>query len=199
MRTLSFTAVAAIALATSACENNDTGNDMAIDANFSGDAMSNDDLGMNTADNAATAKMPTDASGFANAVAASDLYEIESAKLAATKAGSADIKTFAPKLRADHEKSTADLKAAAAKASPAVTVTPVLDAEKQGMLDELKAANGADFDRVFIDQQTTAHQKAVGLLKNYVSAGDSQPLKDFASKSIAVVEGHLDHLNGIRK
>ena len=48
------------------------------------------------------------------------------------------------------------------------------------MLDQLKAANGADFDRVFIDQQTNAHQKALAMLQNYVGNGNSQPLKDFA-------------------
>jgi putative membrane protein len=78
-------------------------------------------------------------------------------------------------------------------------VTPALDAEKQAMLDELRAANGPDFDRRFIDQQTNAHQQTLVLLRNYVGRGQSQPLKDFASKSIKVVEGHLEHLNSIRQ
>lgn len=195
MRITTLTAVAALALAAAACDSGgDAGNDVTTDVNLADDAAANDVLGTNAA-----AAMPADAAGFANAVAASDLYEIESAKLAATKAGSAELREFAQHVRTDHEKSTADLKAAAAKASPPVTVTAALDPEKQAMIDQLRSASGADFDRRFIDQQTNAHQQALALLRNYVGSGDSQPLKDFASKATSVVEGHLEHLNSIRQ
>jgi putative membrane protein len=146
---------------------------------------------------AAGAAMPTDAAGFANAVAASDMFEIESARLAAAQASSADITSFASTLETDHTTSTADLKAAAQESG--LTVSPALDAEKQGMLDSLRAAKGEDFDRLFVDQQTTAHQKALSLLQNYSSAGDNAALKGFATKATAVVQGHLDHVNGIKK
>ena len=198
MRTLALTTAAALALAAAACDSSDSGSTISTEANLAEDSAVNDVLGANQAGNDAAA-LPTDPAGFANAVAASDLYEIESAKLAAAKATSAEVKEFAGHVRTDHEKSTADLKAAAAKASPPVTVTPALDAEKQAMLNELRAASGKDFDRRFIDQQTNAHQKALALLQNYVGGGDSQPLKDFASNSVKVVQGHLDHLNGIRQ
>ena len=190
--------VAALALAAAACNNNDARNDLSTDTNLTEDPAANDVLGADQPGNGA-AVLPVDAAGFAKAVAASDLYEIESARLAASKTGSAGVKAFAQHLIIDHEKSTADLKAAVAKASPPVTVTPALDAEKQAMLDELKAVNGPDFDRRFIDQQTTAHQKALQLLRNYVGGGQAQPLKDFASKGIKKIEGHLEHLNSIRQ
>ncbi len=198
MRIGILTTVAALALAAAACDKTYTGNEISTETNLTEDSAVNDVLGANQVANEA-ATMPTDASGFASAVAASDLFEIESAKLAASKAGSAEVKALARMLRTDHEKSTADLKAAVAKASPAVTAASALDAEKQGMLDELKATDGADFDRRFIDQQTNAHQKALALLEKYVGAGDSQPLKDFANRAMPVVTGHLDHLNSIRK
>ena len=198
MRILTVTTAVALAMTAAACNRNDAGNTISTDANLAEDATVNDVLGANFAANEPAA-MPTDATGFARAVAASDLFEIESAKIAADKGGSAEVKAFAKQLRTDHEKSTADLKAAAAKATPTVTVTPALDAEKQRMLNQLKGANGADFDRVFIDQQTNAHQKALAMLQDYVGKGDSQPLKDFASKAATVVEGHLDQVNRIRK
>ena len=198
MRMVTTATAAALILALSACSNNDSGNALSTEANLAEDPAVNDVLGADQTGNVAVA-MPTGAAGFANAVAAADLYEIESAKFAAAKATSAEVKEFAKHVRADHEKSTADLKAAAARADPPVTVTPALDAEKQAMLDQLRAASGKDFDRRFIDQQTNAHQKALLLLQNYASGGDSQPLKDFASNSVKVVQGHLDHLNGIRQ
>jgi putative membrane protein len=188
----------ALVLGIAGCNRNDAGNSISTDTNLAEDAMVNEVLGAPPAVNQ-TAALPTDASGFANVVAASDMFEIESAKLAADKGASAEVKAFATQLLTDHEKSSAELKAAAAKATPPVTMTPALDAEQQAMLDQLKSANGADFDRRFIDQQTNAHQKALVLLQHYVGNGDSQPLKDLASKALPVVQDHLEQVNRIRK
>lgn len=193
-----MTTAVALALAAVACSKNDAGNDISINANRGADAAVSDVLGMNQAGVEAPAT-PLDATGFANAVAASDLFEIESARLVASKAGSTEIKSLALQLLSDHQKSGMELKAAAAKASPPLTVTPALGAEQRRLLNQLKATAGADFDRRFIDQQTNANQKALALLMDYVGNGESQPLKDFASKAIPVVEGHLDRLNSIRK
>jgi len=197
MRIATLSTVAAFALAVAACNNNDSGSDISTDANLAEDSAANDVLGANAAtDNEAAVALPTDAAGFATAVAATDLYEIESAKLAVAKSASGEVKAFAQHLRSDHEKSTAELKAAAAAAK--VTVTPALDSEKQAMLDRLKAASGAEFDRLFVEQQRTAHQKALNLLQSYASGGDTAELKDFATKTSAAVKGHLDHANSIK-
>ena len=193
MRFAILTTVAAIALAAAACNNNQAGNDVSTDVNLAEDTAANDVLGAN----ATNAAMPTDSTGFANTVAASDLYEIESAKLAADKASSADVKSLAQHIRTDHEKSSAELKSAAGTAN--ISVAPKLDAEKQGMLDQLKtAARGADFDKLYVEQQKTAHQKALGLLQNYSSGGDNEALKAFATKASGVVKNHLDQANSIK-
>ena len=199
MRIATYTTVAALALAAAACNSGDqAANDISAEANLAEDAAVNDVLGANSAtDNEAAVAMPTDANGFATAVAASDLYEIESARLAASKGTSAQVKELAGQLLTDHQKSTAELKTAASQAQ--VTVTPALDAEKQAMIDKLKAASGAEFDRLFLEQQKTAHQKALTLLQSFASGGDAEPLKAFAKKASGVVQGHIEHLNGIRQ
>ena len=194
MRLISTTLVAALALSAAACGRNDE--PVTTDANID-NGMAADDMLANDMGNAADAAMPTDAAGFVNAIAASDMFEIESGRLAAAQGSSADVKSFGSKLESDHSKSTAELKTAAQSAG--VTVTPALDAEKQGMLDSLKAAKGEDFDRMFIDQQATAHQKALQLLQNYSNAGDNDALKAFAGKAATVVQGHLTHANGMKK
>jgi putative membrane protein len=192
MRIATLTTVAAFALAAAAC-NTEAGNEVSTDVNLAEDTAVNDVLGANATSNAA---MPTDASGFANAVAAADLYEVESARLAADKATNAEVKSLAQHIRTDHEKSTSELKNAAGTAN--ITVAPKLDAEKQGMLDQLRAASGADFDRLFLEQQKTAHQKALNLLQGYSSGGDNEALKAFAAKTAGAVKTHLDHANSIR-
>src|SRR5687767_2626652 len=194
MRIAKLTTVAAFALAAAAC-NTEAGNEVSTDVNLAEDAAANDVLGANVTGNVAAAT-PTEAAGFANAVAAADLYEVESARLAADKASNAEVKSLAQHIRTDHEKSTTELKGAAGTAN--VTVNAALDAEKQQMLSQLRAASGADFDRLFLEQQKTAHQKALALLQGYSSGGDNEALKAFATKTAAAVKGHLDHANSIR-
>jgi putative membrane protein len=138
------------------------------------------------------------AADFAAAVAASDLYEIQSGELAVDKAASAEVKSFAQMLIDDHKKSTIDLKSAVANASPPISVEPVLDQEKLTMIEELKKAPQGRFDHAFIDQQKQAHQKALDLLRQYESGGDNQALRDFAAKASGVVQSHLDRLKSMQ-
>ena len=131
---------------------------------------------------------------FAAAVAASDMYEIESGRLAAEKASSADLKAMGQMLVADHQKSTADLKSAAAEARPAVAVMPALTPEQTQMLEALRSATPDQFDRTFVEQQKQAHRKALDLLERYASEGDVETLKAFAAKAAPVVKKHLDEV-----
>ena len=144
----------------------------------------------------ANAAMPgaTAANGqdYVTMAAASDMYEIESSKLAAEKAENADIKAFAQMLLTDHQKSTADLKTAAAEAQPAIMVTPALNAEQQANMEALRGASGAEFDRLFISQQIPAHEKALALVQGYAASGEVESLKQHAANVAGPIEQHLN-------
>lgn len=203
MRLILTTTAAALAISVAACDTRE-----AETANNDALAM-NEELGMNEttnegmsangmAGNEASA-MPATAGEFVATVAGSDMYEIESGKLAAAKATSAELKAFGQMLQTDHQKSTTLLKNAAANASPAVSVPSSMPAEHQAKLDALKAATGADFDRMFIDQQIQAHQRALNILNGYTQVGDRPALKTFAMNAQGVVQGHLDQLIGMKR
>ena len=193
MRSFAFTAVLSLALA--ACGGDtDAGGDVSTQGNLADDAAVNDVLGAGEKRAGATV-LPTDAAGFANAVAASDLYEIESSALAREKASSAELRSFAQRLEREHRASSDQLKQAAA----GLTVSPALDPEQQAMIDELKAASGAEFDGKYLGQQRLAHQKTLMLLQNYAGAGDNDSLKAFAEKARPMVEQHADMLNYMRR
>ncbi len=140
---------------------------------------------------AAGAAMPANGQEYAAMAAASDMYEIESARLAADKAQNADIKALAQMIRTDHEKSTADLKAAAGQAQPAITVTPQMNPEQQGMIQALQSATAADFDRTYLDQQVQAHEKGLAMVQGYAQNGDVDSLKQHASTVAAPIQKHL--------
>lgn len=197
-RARAWLAAIVLGAAAAGCGDHGSQNLVAPDANLAANAAIGDALGMNQAGEPAPLP-PMTPGGFVNAVAASDTFAIESAGLAQSQAGSAEIKALAQRLRADHETSSIELQAAAGRATPPLAPRAALDAGQRDLLDQLKASNGADFDRRFIDQQTNAHQKALGLLQDYLGNGNSQPLKDFASKTRPLVQDHLEHLNRIRK
>ena len=128
---------------------------------------------------------------FVDTVASSDLFELESAKLAQSKASSRAVKDFAAMMVADHTRSTAELKKAALGASPAVAVTPRMTVMQEADLDALRNASG-DFDKLYVQKQLAAHETAKALLGDYSATAAAGPLRDFASRTVTVVSGHLD-------
>lgn len=145
----------------------------------------------------ADAAMPTTAQEFAAMQASSDAYEIEAGRMAQENATDQAVKDFGAMMVEDHTTSTANLKTAAGQAE-GVTVTPQMTTEQQSNLDALRNA-GENFDRVYMQQQVAAHEKALGMLRNYAAGGDSQPLQQFATQTATVVEGHLERARELQQ
>lgn len=134
---------------------------------------------------------------FSDLAAASDMFEIESSKLAAEKAGSAKVKAFAEQMVKAHTDSTAKLTAAAAKATPPITPAPTLTAAQQTQLDDLKSKSGTAFDEAYAKAQVAAHQATLDVLKGYSAGGDEPALKTFAGDLIPAVIAHLNMAKGL--
>ena len=134
----------------------------------------------------------TMASDFVPMAAASDMFEIEAAKVAQSKSTNAEVKKFAAEMIAAHTKSSADLKKAIADSDQTMTPPTTLPADKQAMLDALKAADAAGFDKMYVDGQVAAHQEALDLMQGYANGGDVPAIKAFATATAPVVKGHHD-------
>ena len=192
MRTIILLSAASLALA--ACGSN---TDTPAGTATSDAAMGSDTAGMPTASSAAPAMASADQQ-FVDSVAASDAFEIQSSELAQTKASSKAVKDFAAMMIDHHTKSSADLKKAALGASPSIPVKAQLTGTQQVDLDALRNA-GADFDKVYAQQQVAAHEAAKALLSDYSATGAPGPLRDFASKTVTVVDGHLEQARKLPK
>ncbi|MDB5662408.1 MAG: hypothetical protein JWM38_744 [Sphingomonas bacterium] len=141
-------------------------------------------LGSAAAANTADAYVPNAAIG--------DMYEIESSRLAVEKSQSAGVKAFAQQMITDHTATTAKLKETLASANLAITPPTALDARRQGMIDNLKAASAADFDKTYLDQQTAAHREAVTLHSGYAEDGENPALKQLAAATTPKIQHHLE-------
>lgn len=134
--------------------------------------------------------IPPKTEDFVKEVSMSDIFEIESSKLALQK-GNAATKAFAQQMIDAHEKTTAELKGlieAGKVTAPAAT--GMSDAQKKSF-DELKDLSGKDFDDAYQDDQEDAHEDAVDVFKRYASEGDNADLKAWAAKTLPALEHHL--------
>ena len=125
---------------------------------------------------------------FANTIAASDEFEIETSKFALTNARSPAVKDFARKMIDAHKQSTERLKkAAGSMITPDATLAP----DQLKALEQLHAKKGADFDQQYVILQRDAHQRTLATLKDYSVKGDQPPLNAFANAVIPIVSEHL--------
>jgi putative membrane protein len=128
---------------------------------------------------------------FVKKVAISDMFEIESSKLALSKQPDGDTKPFAEKMVRDHQKTSSELKGLIDSGKVKATIPTALDSEHQKMLDDLNSKNGKDFDQSYDRIQVKAHQDAVSLFDAYSKGGDDPELKKWAAKTLPNLKEHL--------
>ncbi|HVZ28648.1 MAG TPA: DUF4142 domain-containing protein [Rhizomicrobium sp.] len=137
-----------------------------------------------------SAEMTHTTKGFVNAAAMSDMYEVEAGNIAAQR-GSKAIQDFGKKMVVAHTETTNQLKSILASNKINVTPPAALDNRRQGMIDNLRGAKGADFDHRYIEQQVAAHKEAEILMRGYSKDGDNAAVKSFAGETLPKVSDHL--------
>lgn len=142
-------------------------------------------------DGATTTETAVDAgvTNFVEKASISNMYEVEAGKLALERSKVQAVKDFAQQMVDAHTASLNEL----SSLSTAAMVTPptAMDNDHMGKLDALRNASVEDFDDVYIDQQTEAHENTLNLLKDFSANGKDAGLQGFATKMIPAVETHL--------
>lgn len=137
---------------------------------------------------AQSAPAVTEPQDFADKAASSNMFEIESSKLALDHASNTDVHGFAEQMIKDHTEAGEKMKAAAAKDN--VTPPTAMAQKDAAQLDELKATPAADFDKAYVSAQVAAHDQAVALFKGFSTDGKESALRDFAAETLPVLEQH---------
>ncbi|SHJ36380.1 putative membrane protein [Hymenobacter daecheongensis DSM 21074] len=153
-----------------------------------------------TANADSSGAMPADAAGptaphstdaeFMQSAAASDQNEIQLSKLALEKGVSGMAKEHANMMVKDHTKSTADLKVIAGKKN--VVLPPDMDAEHKAIAAEMRKLSGKEFEKKYLDQMVTDHQKTLNTLKAHQAMTKDADVQGFIGKVMPVVQNHLD-------
>jgi putative membrane protein len=131
---------------------------------------------------------------FVAKVSQGGAYEVAASKVAVQRAHAMDVKDLAISEVHDHEGVGARLKALAmASGAP---ISPVLNAEFQTRLENLKSASATDFDAAYIADMESIHDKDEKLFAAEANEG-SDAYKAFAHQTDLIVKRHIGALHGL--
>jgi len=128
---------------------------------------------------------------FLHIATSSNLWEVQSSRLALQVSADPAVRSFAEMIVADHTLLAGQM-AAAGKAAGALPPPPeALMPVDQAKIDQLRATPAASFDAAYRDMQIAAHQQAITLFQTYAAQGDNPILRSMASRAIPMLQKHL--------
>lgn len=127
---------------------------------------------------------------FAMQAAASDQFEIQSSQAALQMARNPRVRQFAQRMVDAHGQTTQQLTQIAT--SKGMALQPALEPVQQKMLTDLQAMSaGRAFDRAYLNDQVAGHEAAVTVYQNEIANGSDPDLKDFARRTLPIIQNHL--------
>jgi putative membrane protein len=127
-----------------------------------------------------------------------NMFEVEAGRVALDKAQNEDVKEFAQQMVDDHTKAKENLAEAIEEQKVTMTVPAKLDSEHAAIVEKLKAAEGGEFDKLYVAEMKKAHEKTLSLLTSYSQNGKDGPLKEFATDTLDTVKEHHEKINEIK-
>jgi putative membrane protein len=133
---------------------------------------------------------------FVAVAAGAGMYEVEAARLAATRAANVQVKTYAQMLVDHHTANNNELTALLAKKGQ--RVAPGLPAALQQKVTMLSGLNGADFDREFIRNTGVGdHKAAIAAFEQSRGQVSDPDLQAFIDKTLPTLKSHLQQAQDI--
>jgi putative membrane protein len=142
------------------------------------------------------AAAPTDAQ-IAEIVLVANQVDIDAGKLAKKQTKNADVKEFANTMIRDHEAINKKVRELATKLKVHPEPSATSKSLKQGgeeNLAALKKLKGKEFDKAYVDQEVTYHQKVLDAVNTTLIPNAKNPeLKALLEQSAPAFQAHLDH------
>lgn len=133
---------------------------------------------------------------FLTDAARGSMFELRVADLAQEKAASAEVKQFAQKLKQDHTKANQQLEMIAKERQVQM---PADIGDHQKELTKLTGLSGEAFDKEFIKMQVKDHKKDISMFRKHAEKSMDSDLRDFATNTVPVLEGHLQQAQSLAK
>lgn len=126
---------------------------------------------------------------FVEEAAQGGMMEVQLGAYAAAHASNEQVKKFAQRMVTDHSKANDELKAIAT--SKGVDIPKSLDPKHHQDMEKLQKADGAAFDRAYMEHMLKDHQKDVKKFETQAKTGRDPEVKAFAAKTLPTLQEHL--------
>ena len=136
----------------------------------------------------AAAASPAD-QAFVTQAAQGGMAEVADGKLALSHSSDANVKAFASKMIADHDKANAKLESIARADGFALPAS--VGAENATMKAALVKLHGKTFDTSYLQGQQQGHEKMEQVMRTEIASGKNAALVTFAKQTLPTVESHL--------
>lgn len=133
---------------------------------------------------------------FAMKAAQGGLAEVKLGQLASEKGSSPDVKAFGQQMVDDHTKANDELKTVAQGQN--MTLPTDLNPKDQALYTKLQAMSGTQFDHAYVKAMVKDHEEDVKEFQKEANGGANPQIKDFASKTLPVLQSHLDKIKTVQ-
>ena len=151
---------------------------------------------MAVAATAAFAQSDTTPQQFVDKAAASDMFEIESSKLALQRSQMPATRALAEHMITDHSATSARLSSIVAGTS--LTVPTRMDSAHEQMMARLANASSGEFDAAYIMAQQSVHKAAVEMFTTYSASGTEPALKAYAEEPQPALRNHRNAVDAMK-
>lgn len=127
----------------------------------------------------------------------SGLAEVRLGEMAAQKATNKKVKDMGRMLADDHRAVNQELKGLARQRN--VSLPDSVGEDKRREIDKLGDKKGRDFDKSYINEMISSHERSVDLFQKQVDNGNDAAVKTFAANTLPRLQMHLDSLKSIKK
>ena len=135
-------------------------------------------------------------SEFAMKAANGSMMEVELGRWAQDHSSNTRVKEFGAMMVTDHSKANDELKGIAS--TKGISLPGMVNGEEKMHMDELMAKKGTDFDRAYVNMMVDDHQKDVAEFEKASKDLIEPMLKDFASKTLPVLQKHYTAIKSIK-
>ncbi len=134
---------------------------------------------------------------FLDMAAQTDMTEAHVGQLAQEQASAQGVKDFAQMLVTDHTGDYNQVTALGTKVN--ATIPKGLDAAHDKMIAPLGKLKGAAFDRKFIQEMISGHEKAIAEYKKEAADAQNADVKAYATQVLPTLQKHLDAAKDLAK
>lgn len=131
---------------------------------------------------------------YVEKVAMTDIFLIESSKVALAKGGDQQVKNAAQMILDEHGWLSAQLGQIVEEFEPPPSLPVKLDRPHKKLLAELNRSRRTELDRLYVRLQVKAHEEALAQHTIYAVRGDRPELRSFAESAKPIIQAHLKAL-----